>query len=138
MAEKGIRELREEMIKLQPQGGKVTELLVAKSTCNLNDRIRHSGCSSRELWTKRDQSSGESLQFEDKELSEQQYAMRLKSHDSSAMYKSRGAPSVELLEIKIGDRIYIKSDQSKSSQGQLSCSQFCSQQKPSYGPENRR
>jgi hypothetical protein len=88
--------------------------VLAKSTRNLNSRIRHTGCSSRELWVKRDQDSGQSLTFEDKQISDAQYEMRIKSHESSAKYESRNAHKVALPEVKIGDRIYIKSDGSKS------------------------
>ena len=40
--------------------------------------------------------------------------MRIKSHESSAKYESRNAPKVKLPSVKIGDRIFIKSDGSKS------------------------
>ena len=40
--------------------------------------------------------------------------MRLKSHKSSAKYQSGGAPLVKIPQVKIGDRIYIKSDGSKN------------------------
>ena len=114
VAEKGIRELREEIVKLSPHGGKISETVLAKATRNLNSRIRHTGCSARELWTKRDQVSGQPLQFDDHQLSQIQYDMRIKSHESSAKYESRNAGKVRFPSIKIGDRIYIKSDGSKN------------------------
>ena len=114
VAEKAIREFREEMVKLTPHGGKISGSVLAKATRNLNSRIRHTGCSARELWVKRDQDTGQSLQFEDKQVADAQCEMRLKSHDSSAKYQSRDGPLVEIPRVKIGDRIYIKSDQSKS------------------------
>ena len=57
VAEKCIRELREELVKLSPHGGRVSESVLAQATRNLNSRI------------KRDQDSGKSLQFEDQQLS---------------------------------------------------------------------
>ena len=114
VAEKAIRELREEIVKLSPHGGKVSETVLAKATRNLNSRIRHTGCSARELWVKRDNNSGQSLQFDDEEISDVQYKMRIKSHEYSARYESRNAPRVVIPDVKIGDRIYIKSDGSKS------------------------
>ena len=92
----------------------MSDTVLAKATRNLNSRIRHTGCSARELWVKRDQNTGSSLQFEDQQLSDVQYQMRLKSHESSAKYESRNAKKVNLPNVKIGDRIYIKSDGSKS------------------------
>ena len=114
VAEKGIRELREEFVKIQPHGGKMSELTLAKAVTNLNSRIRHAGCSARELCIKRDQDSGEPIHFEDSELSKLQYQMRLKSHKSSAAYQSRNAPKVQLPKVKIGDMIFIKSDLQKN------------------------
>ena len=114
VAEKCIREIREEIVKLSPHGGKLSDTVLAKATRNLNSRIRHTGCSARELWIKRDQDSGQALQFDDQQLSQIQYQMRIKSHESSAKYESRNAPKVKLPSVKIGDRIFIKSDGSKS------------------------
>ena len=59
VAEKAIRELREEIVKLSPHGGKISETILAKATMNLNLRIRHTGHSARELWIKRDQTCGQ-------------------------------------------------------------------------------
>ena len=114
VAEKGIRELREEIVRLAPHGGQISETLLAKAVRNLNARIRHSGYSARELWTKRDQITGTSLEFEDKDLSDLQHKMRVKSHDSSAKYESRNASKVKLPQVKIGDRVFIKSDGEKN------------------------
>ena len=40
--------------------------------------------------------------------------MRVKSHESSARYESRNAAKVKIPQVKIGDRIFIKSDGSKN------------------------
>ena len=114
VAEKCIRELREEIVRLSPYGGKISETVLAQATRNLYSRIRHSGYSAKELWVKRDQDSGKSLQFEDEQISELQYKIRVKSHESSAKYESRNAAKVKLPQVKIGDRIFIKSDGSKN------------------------
>ena len=114
VAEKAIREFRLELVKQAPSGGLITETILAKAIRNLNSRIRHTGCSSKELWTKRDQSSGEPLQFNDSQLSNIQFEMRQKSHKSSAKYDSKDAPEVTLPDLKIGDTVYIKSDARKN------------------------
>ena len=93
VAEKAIRELREEMVKVSPQGGKISETQLAKATMNLNFRIRHTGHSARELWVKRDQNIG-------KKISDLQYKMRVDSHDSSAQYESKNATKVILPELR--------------------------------------
>ena len=114
VAEKAIRELREELVRQMPAGGPVSEIQLAKAVQNLNFRIRHTGCSAKELWTKRNQTSGQPLHFTDAQLSDIQYQMRTKSHQSSAKYESRNAEKVVLPSLKIGDRVYVKSDISKS------------------------
>ena len=114
VAEKAIREFRLELVKQAPSGGLITETILAKAIRNLNSRIRHTGCSSKELWTKRDQSSGEPLRFNDSQLSDIQFEMRQKSHKSSAKYDSKDAPEVTLPDLKIGDTVYIKSDARKN------------------------
>ena len=114
VAEKCIRELREELVKQEPSGRPITETTLAKAVKNLNFRIRFTGCSSKELWVKRNQNSGLPLEFTDSQLSDAQYKMRINSHKSSAKYESRHAKKVELPALRIGDRVYVKSDGSKS------------------------
>ena len=114
VAEKAIRELRQEIVKVNPSGGKVSEVNLAKAIRILNSRIRFSGCSSKELWMKRDQVSGQPLNFTDSQLSDSQYHMRVNSHESSAKYESRNAMDAELPTLKIGDRVYVKSDAAKN------------------------
>ena len=114
VAEKAIQELRREILSLCPGGGKISDLTLAKALQSLNTRIRHTGRSSRELWLRRDQVSGEPLNFQDKEISSQQYSMRQASHQPSAKHSSRNAPLVKLPSVQIGDEVFIKSDRSKS------------------------
>ena len=63
---------------------------------------------------KRNQNSGLPLEFTDSQLSDAQYKMRVNSHKSSTKYESRNAKKVELPTLRIGDRVYVKSDGSKS------------------------
>ena len=114
VAEKAIQELRREILSLSPEGNKISELTLAKALLNLNTRIRHTGRSSRELWLRRDQFTGEPLNFHDHDISNQQFNMRQSSHESSAKYASRHAPPVQLPQVHIGDQVYVKSDKSKS------------------------
>ena len=114
VAERAIQELRKEIVILSPRGGRISALILAKALSNLNTRIRHTGRSARELWIRRDQSSGEPLNFRDCDISDQQYSMRQGNHKPSAKHHSRGGPSVQLPSIKIGDKVFVKSDKSKS------------------------
>ena len=114
VAEKGIRELREEIVKIHPKGGPITETTLALATDNLNSMIRYLGRSAKELYYSRDQVSGENLEIVDKVISEKQYNARKASHNSSAKYSARNGKKVVLPNVKVGEMIYIKSDANKS------------------------
>ena len=114
VAEKGIGELRNELVRASPGGGPYSAKTLAKALFNLNNRIRHTGRSARELWVRRDQTSSQGLDFQDEDISNLQSSMRTSSHPTSAKHKSNGAPKVVLPTVKVGDRIFIKSDKSKN------------------------
>ena len=114
VAEKAIQELRKELLKVSPGGGKISDVTLAKAVSHLNNRIRHSGRTSRELWVRRDQFTNEPLTFCDSDLSDSQFRMRTSGHHSSALHESRHAPPVSLEDIRVGDKVFIKSDHSKS------------------------
>ena len=52
----------------------------------------------------------QSLEFSDTQIWDIQYKMRLKSHETSAKFQSRNAPTVKLTDLRIGDRVYVKTD----------------------------
>ena len=52
VVEKAILELEEELLKQEPTGGAVSQLGLVIAVSRLNPRIRYSGLSARELWTK--------------------------------------------------------------------------------------
>ena len=62
MADKAIRELREQLVRPSPHGGAVSEATLARATAFLNSVIRHTGRSAKELWLSRDQLSGANIQ----------------------------------------------------------------------------
>ena len=49
VAEKAIRELRDQLLRISPQGGPFSEVTLARATDNLNSMIRHAGISAKEL-----------------------------------------------------------------------------------------
>ena len=114
VAEKAIRELREQMVKLNPSGGPISPIILAKAVSNLNDVIRHTGRSARELFMARDSVSGEKLNISDQKIADLQFKKRRINCDSSARHSSRDAPAVELPQLNVGDSVFIKSDRSKS------------------------
>ena len=114
VGEKGIRELREQLLRIQPQGGPFSEATLALATHNLNSILRHNKRSSKELFMARDQNTGDNLDLEDKKLATAQEEMRVSRHEDSARYASRGAKPVVIQEFNTGDKVYIKSDLNKS------------------------
>ena len=114
VAETAIKELRQELVRINPHGGPASDRTLALATERLNSRVRHLGLSARELWTSRDQVSGNNLTLNDLEISDKQHAMRQASHASSASYDSRQAPPVQIPKIKPGDTVFVKTDRTKT------------------------
>ena len=65
VAERAIEELGLELLNLSPKGGPVSDVTLALATANTNSRIRRDGLSAREVWTQRDQLTGEQLPIVD-------------------------------------------------------------------------
>ena len=112
--DKAIRELREQLVRLQPQGGPYSQSILAQAVYFLNSLIRHSGRSAREIWSSRDQQTGANINLQDSLLSDIQFHNRQKSHNSSAQYASRDGKRVDNPNLTVGDTVFIKSDLSKS------------------------
>ena len=112
--DKAIRELREQLIKIQPQGGPYSTTILAQATYFLNSIIRLTGRSARELWLSRDQQTGANISLQDSWLSDIQFENRQKSHHSSASYASHNGKPVVCPNLAPGDTVFIKSDLSKS------------------------
>ena len=51
VAERAIEELGLELLNLSPEGGPVSDIILALATANTNSPIRHDGLSAREVWT---------------------------------------------------------------------------------------
>ena len=115
VAEKAIRELREQIVCLSPQGGPISEVTLAKATDHLNNIIRYIGRSAKELYLARDQDTGVNLQLDDSIISDKQFNHRQASHNSSSNYTARHCGrQAQIPELQVGDSIFIKSDRSKS------------------------
>lgn len=114
VAERAIRELHAEMNRVHNDDGKITPATLALAVANLNSRIRESGLSSLEMYTQRDQFTGNQLPLEDRTLILRKEEEKMKSHGPSAKFKSRGKVNPVFPHIKKGDLIYINSDRMKT------------------------
>ena len=90
IAERAISGLLNEIKRIQPTGRPLSASTLALATAALNARSRSSGLSATEMWTKRDQLTGEELPVHDRTLLPDKHANRMSSYLSSAKYKARG------------------------------------------------
>jgi hypothetical protein len=114
VAERAVREVEDEILKIQTSEREITPSILAQATMAVNNKIRYTGFSANELLTNTNSLTGEKLQLDDKKLSDMQYENRQKVHDSSAKYKatSRGSKNINPI-VKKGDLVMVKSDKSK-------------------------
>ena len=114
VAEKAIEELRSEIVRIQPLGGKVSQATLASAVSNLNSRIRGNKLSAFEIWTQREMTSGTQLKLDDDSLIKSKIETRISHHESSSKYKGRGKTSEKLPDVKVGDIVYLYIDRNKS------------------------
>ena len=114
VAEKAIRELIRELLILNPTGGAVTSTLLSQATANLNCHYRKSCLSAQEMWTQRDQTTGEQLPIEDRKMIIIQYEERTINHPHSQRSKSSGKPCHPKPKVKVGSLVYVYNDRDKT------------------------
>ena len=114
IAERSIEEFHEELCKLKPEGGKISNTDLSMILSSINSRVRQSGFSAIEMWTQRDMLSGDKLTLDFKSLSEGKYRQRTKQHLPSARYKSRGLEREKVVEVSVGDIVYLIQDRDKT------------------------
>ena len=113
-AEKGIRELGSEMLRLHPDGGPLESEQLAVVVSQLNSRIRNRGLFAWEILNQRNQYTGEQIDINVLALSEQQSQLRIANQESSAKHKARGNPPAQEACVREGSLVYIKSEGDKN------------------------
>ena len=114
VAENTIKEFRKEWLRLKPDGSSLTEIERAQVTNIMNKRIRLNGLAPKEFVLKRNLSNHESLSINDQVEGEQQYNRRTNVNKNQAIKDSLTKQIPTEQNINVGDRVYIKSDLSKS------------------------
>lgn len=115
VAERAIEELGLEFLKTSPGGGPITTLSLAMATSSMNSRIRRDGLSAREIWTQRDQVTGQQLPIEDRQIIIKQHFDRVYAHGPSAHAKSGDSQrSCDGGPPQVGDLVYITRDKDKT------------------------
>ena len=112
VAEKAIRELETEMLKLDPHGGPLTNVQLSICVARLNARIRNQGFSAREIWTHRDQYTNEQIPLVDKDIVLKQHQIRQDNHHYSTQSKYPNPPN-NTMKLCIGDIVYLYSERQK-------------------------
>ena len=113
VAERAIEELGLELLNLSPEGGPVSDVTLALATANTNSRIRRDGLSAQEVWTQRDQLTGEQLPIVDRQLILSQNYSRKQNHAPSAKSKARGRTNLPTVAVSVGDLVFLKGDRDK-------------------------
>ena len=114
VAERAIDELGLECLHLSPEGSPLTKVSLALAVANMNSRIRKGGLSARELFTQRDQLTGEQLPIGDREIILQQHKARLQNHPLSSLSKAHGRYHVGSAEFQVGDLVHLKREKDKT------------------------
>lgn len=113
VAERAIEELGLECLHMSPEGGPVSKISLAIATATMNSRIRHGGLSAREIFTQRDQITGEQLPIVDQQLIQKQSFNRSYNHASSSSAKAGNRPCVGTVLLGIGNLVFLRGDKSK-------------------------
>ena len=113
--DKAIKELEREIRLQNPIGGPLSSMSLDMAIATLNSRLRHPGLSSQEMWTGRDQVSGEQLALNDRNLIDAQHRRRIANHPYSEKAKARGHSRMPTVIVDIGDLVYLYSDGNKNS-----------------------
>ena len=113
VAEKTVKEFREQQLKFKPQGGVITELEKTIITASLNKMIRNRNLSSKEIVTNRNQNTQEPLNLCDKVLARDQFELRQQNHPLSEKSKVRGGKLALKTNVWPGALVFLKKDKSK-------------------------
>ena len=113
VVDKGIQEFEQELLKVVPGIKQITQTDLLTILATLNQRIRFSGLSAREILLQREQVTGQQLSFSDKKLSEQQHSNRERNHLPSALSKAKGGKPASKCDLSVGTLVYIKTELDK-------------------------
>ena len=114
IAENAIKEFRKEWLRLKPEGSPLTEIDRATITSIMNKRVRLNGLAPKEVLLKRDLFNHDPITVDDQQEGDNQYQRRTNQNNRQYIRDSIIKVSPQLSKIRIGDRVYIKSDLSKS------------------------
>ena len=110
VSENAIKDFRKERLRLNKQGGPISEKERIIITNNLNQRIRNRGLAAREILLRWSLTNNDIINVLDNKLSDLQLSKREKSHEQ---HLGQSRDNQTFHDFKVGDRVYIASDLSK-------------------------
>ena len=112
VAEKAISE--QELLCQVPNGGPVTNLILAMAISRLNSRLRRHGISSREMWTQRDQFTHAHHPISDRDIISDQHKQRIQNDPYSERCKDLTRTYSTPKSISVGDLVFLPADHDKT------------------------
>ena len=112
VVDNACKEFHKEVLRVKPEGSVLTEIERATITSNMNQRIRKSGFSSKEICFKRDLISNNNKEIDDKIIAGDIIEAREKHHP-------KPIENSEPTEFEIGHNVFLKNDKSKLKARQL-------------------
>ena len=112
VVDNACKEFHKEVLRVKPEGSVLTEIERATITSNMNQRIRKSGFSSKEICFKRDLISNNNKEIDDKIIAGDIIEAREKHHH-------KPSENSEPTEFEIGHNVFLKNDKSKLKARQL-------------------
>lgn len=88
-------------------------MVITLALSNLNNRLRYSGLSAREMLFQRDQFFNCQTLFDDKFLIDKQHYNKLNNHNSSMKSKGPINSKISNINFQVGDIVYLFSDRDK-------------------------
>ena len=113
VAERAIQELEQELVRLHPHGGMITDISLVKATAQLNSRLRYSGLSAREMFFQRDQFTNQQIHVSDISNIANQYYNRVENHPHSEASKAPNKGYSPKKRVAVGDLVYVNDDYDK-------------------------
>ena len=118
VAEKAVQELEDELLRIDPTGGPITEAQLSVALSCLNARIRLHGLSASEVFIRRNQYTAEELNNNEKDIISAQHTSRSDNHAPSHKTQqpdssTRCRTYKQLISPLEGSIVYLKNDRSK-------------------------
>ena len=114
IAENAIKEFRREWLRIKPDGSVLSDTDRAEITMTMNKRIRVNGISPKEFVLKRENLNHNPIHVQDNIEGKAQFDRRQKQNAQQFIKDSINKNPPQLYKPKVGDRVFIKNDLSKS------------------------